>query len=122
MQKKDPTITKENYQEKAIEAAMDKFKPGKTDSLSPDAIEKIARYFRKGHRERLAKEGSIDQLRAVERVAEKLIKEGKENDPLVEFARNNPSVQQVVIKPVIVTKPIIEVVETRRKEGPNVGI
>jgi len=121
MQKKDSTIKEENYQEKAIEAAMDQFKPGKTDLLSPDAIEKIAPYLRKGHRERLAKEGSTEQLRAIERVAEKLIERGKENHPLVEFARNNPSLQQVVIKPVVVTKPIIEVVETKRKESPNVG-
>ena len=124
MQKKDPAaaITEENYQENAIEAAMDKFKPGKTDSLSPDAIEKLARYFRKGHRERLAKEGSIDQLRAVEKIAEKLINEGKENDPLVESARNNPSLQRVVIKPAPAAKPsIIEAIETKRKEGPNVG-
>ncbi len=122
MQKKDPTITKENYQEKAIEAAMDKFKPGKTDSLSVEAIEKVAKYFKKGQLERLAKEGSTEQLRAVERVAEKLIKEGQENHSLVEFSRNNPSMQQTIVKPAATTKPVIEVVETRRKkEGPPVG-
>ncbi len=104
-QKRNPGINKENFQpdstefkQMAIQMAMDKFRPGKTDTLGAGAIQKIARFFRKEHLDRLGKEGDIPQLLAVAKAARE-ISRTEPNHPLVQYTIENPAMQQLNLRP-----------------------
>ncbi|MEK7192017.1 MAG: hypothetical protein AAB646_00685 [Patescibacteria group bacterium] len=136
---KDENIDDKNFDEKAMAFAMSKFRPSKTEELPPQAIEKLARFFANGHQERLAKEGTLPQLISF-MIAARSLQTTNPGHPTVRFVMNNPAMQRVVTAPEYAkeyeslkrlpkqpTTPQqpetkIETAETKRKEGPNVGI
>src|SRR3989344_2577454 len=95
----------EKFEEKATAAAMAKFRPGKTETLSPAEIEKVARFFRKEHLERLVKEGDDSQLKSLAKSAITLKAESEAKGetetehPTYKFAVNNPAAQRIILDP-----------------------
>ncbi len=121
-QKRNPAVTKASlppnssqFKEFATQLAMEKFRPAKTETLGAEAIQQTAKFFRKEHLERLAKEGDVPQLFAAAKAARELSKTEPEH-PLVKFSIENPAMQQVNLPE---HKKIIEELQTadaRRKE------
>ncbi len=83
----------------AVVMAMSSFKPSDTEKLSPEKVEQLAHLFQQSHRERIAKEGDARALLALAKAAEKLLAEGKADHALVDFATNNPAMQQIILNP-----------------------
>ncbi|MDP3901640.1 MAG: hypothetical protein Q8Q37_01520 [bacterium] len=79
----------------AIGAAMEKFRPSNVTNLSPEAIRVVGRHFRRGHLEKLERgDGSVEQLRALEDVAN-AIRDVEPSNPVVRFVDNNIAQQRV---------------------------
>lgn len=114
----DPEERKKKIGEAAVEMAMASFRPADAEKLSADKVEQLAHLFQKSHRERVAKEGDVKTLLALAKAAEKLLAEGRTDHPLVEFAANNPAMQQVLLNAAFSKelKNLAEVIKARKEE------